>query len=273
MVTMSAVWDRTSEFLDDQRGAIIAIAVPTLYLPSVAQNILQPVMAAAEPGAKLGWSLLSLALSLVSVLGQAALIALALEPTAGRNGAFARGLRRFPVLIGISLLLLIGLILLGLPLIFILVAGGVDMTALANGSPPDIAPGAAGLILLYLVVLAPVLLWLAARLSVVAPVVVGEQAGLGAFGRSFRLTRGLALKIVGVLILFVIVASVASLAAKTVLGSVFRLALGGDGIVTAAGVLTALLVALVTAGFSAVLTLFFAKLYVAARDRAETASA
>ncbi len=273
MVTMSAVWDRTTGFLSNHFGAVATIAALALYLPSAGQGVIQPASAVAGPGAKLGLSLLSLALSLISVFGQAALIAYVLDPARGRDAAAAQGAARFPALIGISVLLLLGLLLLGLPVFVILAAGGVDMTALAGGARPDISGGTIGATLLYLLLLVPLLLWLGARLVVVAPVVVAERRGIGAIGRSFALTRGLAAKIVGVIILFLILASVAALAAQTVFGTVLRLALGGDSAVTVAGVLTALIVALVTTGFTVLLTAFTAQLYLAARDRAETAAA
>jgi hypothetical protein len=116
-----------------------------------------------------------------------------------------------------------------------------------------------------------VLIWLIARLSTVSSVVVAERRGLGAFGRSWALTRGYALRIVGAGLLLVIVGNVAVLAAQTVFGSIFRIVLGNEGVMNAATVLTALFVAIVSAAFTTVLTTFFAKLYVALAARAKVA--
>lgn len=272
MITMSAVWDRTTAFLRDHLAAIAVIAAPTLYGPGVIQDVLQPVAATAAAGPKLGISLLSLALSLVAIFGQAALIALAIDPPAGRGGAFARGLARLPAMIGVSLLLLLGVMLLLIPPVVIAAAGGVDFTALSAQAVPDLAPGSALMIVLYLLILTPVLVWLAARLALVAPIVVGERRGIGAIRVSFALTRGLAARIVGVFLLFVIVAVVAELAAKAVFGSIFRIAFGPGGTINTASVLTALIVALVSTVVTVILTTFAAQLYLAVRDRAPVLS-
>ena len=267
MITMSAVWDRTAAFLRDHLAAVAAIAGPTLYGPGVVQDVLQPVAATTVGGPKLGMSLLSLALSLVAIFGQAALIALAIDPPAGRGGAFSRGLARLPAMIGVSLLLLLAFMLLFIPPVVIAAAGGFDFTALSAQAVPDLAPGSALMIVLYLLILAPVLVWLAARLALVAPVVVGERRWVGAIRRSFVLTRGLAARIVGVFLLFIIVAAIAELAAKAVFGSILRIALGNEGTVNAASVLTALIVALVATAVTVILTTFAVQLYLAVRDR------
>ncbi len=73
-------------------------------------------------------------------------------------------------------------------------------------------------------------------------------------------------KIIGMLILYGIVAGVAILATRTVFGSVLRLVLGGDGLVTTASVLTALIGAVVQTVFVVLAAAFTAKLYLAVRD-------
>src|SRR3546814_5010707 len=77
-----------------------------------------------------------------------------------------------------------------------------------------------------------------ARLLPLNSVVVAERRGVGAIRRAFGLTRGLALRIVGVVILFFVVWGVSAMAATTVLGSIFQLAFGGEGAITLATVLT-----------------------------------
>ena len=110
------------------------------------------------------------------------------------------------------------------------------------------------------------LIWFSARLALVIPTMVMERRGLGVFVRSFKLTRPIQWKILGVLILYVIVLFVSYLAAKLVFGSIFGLIAGGDGAVTVATVLTSILVSVVLTGFSVLATAFTAKLYLAVRD-------
>src|SRR3546814_20166423 len=91
---------------------------------------------------------------------------------------------------------------------------------------------------LYSRALVIVVLWGMARLLPLNSVVVAERRGVGAIRRAFGLTRGLALRIVGVVILFFVVWGVSAMAATPVLGSIFKLAFGGEDAHTLATVLT-----------------------------------
>jgi len=109
-------------------------------------------------------------------------------------------------------------------------------------------------------------LWLTAKLVPLFAVIVNERRGLGAFARSFRLTRGSALRLVGVVILYGIVVIVAMIAASSVTGVVARLLLGPDaaaGVGVAVGIVSSALTALVTV----VQTVFYTRFYVAACER------
>ncbi len=104
-----------------------------------------------------------------------------------------------------------------------------------------------------------------ARLILLNPVILNERRGLGAVMRSFRLTRGLTLKIVGVMILFAIVLLVPMMAIQAVVGLVARLILGADA-QPAIGFLAGTAGAAVTSLFSVVAAAFTAQLYVAVAD-------
>ena len=267
MLTMSAVWDRTAEFLRDHRRDVVAVAGLAIFAPAALSGIVAPLRPGAGAGLTAALGLLGLATSLVSVWGQAAVCALALDPAQSLRRALAGAGRRLALIVGLGLAVGIGLGLLLLPVIGILAAGGADFTAMAAGTAPDIGPGTAGGIALYGLVLLPVLLWLAARLSLVTPVVLAERLGFASFRRSFALTRGLAMRIIGVVLLYAVVTIVAMLAARFVFGTVLALIAGGEGRVSVASVLTAVVTAAVSAGFSVLAAAFTAKLYLAARDR------
>lgn len=262
MVTMSAVWDRTTEFLSDNLGAVVPIALAAIFLPASIQGNLQPLAATAAQPLRVGLGLFGLLLSLVSMWGQLVLVAMVVAPG---ESATALATRRLPVVIGVSIALLAGFALLALPLIAILAGYGFAFADVMAGQRPKFPDGAGGPIALYIVVLLPVVLWLAARLALTSPVVAAERRGLGAIARSFALTRGLALRIVGVILLFAIVAWIATLAAQTVFGSILQLVAGGDGPISLATILTAIIVSVVSTGFSVIASVFVAKLYLAAR--------
>ena len=268
-VSMSTVWDRTAEFLSEHMGAIIGIALTGLFVPSVVGEILTPLNANAGPALKLGLGLLGLLLLLVTLWGQLALTALTLAVADGAGAARVRAIRRLGPFVLVMIALLVIALVLAVPALFIMIGAGVDVTRLNQpGVLQNMAPGAAGMVGIYILIAIPVALWLMARLAIVSTaVVVAEDVALGALRRSFRLTRGLALRIIGVLLLYGIVMWVATLAVETVVGALLGLMLEGAGPITTASVLTATCVALVGTIFSTIAAVYAAKLYLAARDR------
>ena len=271
MATMSTVWDRAAEFLSGHLAAVVPLALAALFVPQALSGTLGPVMGTLGGGGDLALGVLLVLLALVTVWGNIAITALALDPSAGRAPAVVAANRLLLPLAGLYLLLLVGLLLLASPFFVALGLSGVDLTAMAAGRTAGAKPnaGAALFMLLYLPVFTVLLLWLSARLSVMIPTMVIERRGLGTLARSFALTRPAQWKIVGVLILYVLVSLVATRAAQSVVGSILALTIGGQGPLALAGVLTATIVAGVSTVFSLLAIAFVARLYLAARDARE----
>lgn len=273
MVTMGKVWDRTTEFLSANIGAVLPIALLAIFVPVSIQRNIAPLMSIGSPGARIGIGLVSLLLSLTTLWGQLAIISLAIDPAIGSGGAAVSATRRFLPVLGITLLLGIALGVLVIPIFIVLGMSGVDLASLASGVfVPLPSHGASLFLILYGLVLLVFCVLLGVRLVVMTSVIVAERRGLGAIGRAFALTRGLALRIFGVLVLYAIVAAVSLLAVKTVFGSILQLVAGGDKPITVATVITAILVAAVSAAFTVLATSFIAKLYLAAREARDTAA-
>ncbi len=239
-------------------------------LPAALSSSLQPLT--TQPGATaLVVHILSLGLTLVSLWGQIAITALALDPGAGRNAATALASKRLAPVIGLTLLLLLGMLVLVLPIPVALAIAGFDFQAAMTGGAgaAEVPPGVGGFLLLYTLFLVIVLIWLCARLALITPILLMEGRWFGALARSFRLTRPITLKIVGVIILYAIVWGVSVLAANLVFGSILRLVAGGDGPVTIGSVLTAVVVSVVATAFSVLASAFIGRLYLAVRDARE----
>jgi hypothetical protein len=265
MVKMGTVWDRTAEFLSDNIAAILPIALLAFFVPASIEGNFAAAMTGAGDQLKMVLSILQLLFALVSFWGSLAITAMALDIATERSAANIATRRLFPALL-VSLVLFAAAALLVLPIPLLLAAGGVDMAAIARGEGAAIGSQLKIVIALYGFALFCVLLWAGARLMVAIPVVVREDRLLSALGQSWRLTRGIALRIIGVLILFALVSSVAALAAKTVFGSIFALAAGsGDG-VTLSSVMTSIVVAAVQSAFMVIPPAFTAKLYLALTD-------
>jgi hypothetical protein len=213
--------------------------------------------------------LITMALGLLSLWGRLTIVVLTIDPALSAREAPAIALRRLPAAIGTMIVLLVALMLLWSPVLGFLIAKGYHLTAAGTVQRPPIAGAAALWIGLLGLILAPVTLWLFARvLTILPPVLVTERRVIGAIGRSWRLTRGAAFRIMGVTLLYIVVSSVAVLAAQTVFGSVLRILANDKGPVSIATVITSIIVGFVGAIFSVLGTAFTAKLYLALRDRA-----
>ncbi|WP_066481089.1 glycerophosphoryl diester phosphodiesterase membrane domain-containing protein [Sphingomonas sp. CCH13-B11] len=268
MVNMDAVWDRSMEFVSDNLGAVLAIVIPFIFIPQAIGAVMEKPATDAEAVAAIVFAVIGVIAALAGVVGQTMLTALVLDPDAGATAARARGLRRFLPIIGVSLVLAAAMLLLFVPIVLILAAYGFNMVAASTGAAqPELPPVAAAWSALYVIVLMPVFFFLAARLILVMPALVDAPIGLGAIRRSWSLTRGMTLKIIGVIILFAIVAIFLTLGVSAGLGALLKIVAGGDGVLTVADVLIALVAALVATGLAVVQTVFVARLYVAAVAR------
>lgn len=266
MISMGRVWDDAMGVLARHRGAVLLVAALGIFVPGAISGLanLHAPIATAEQKTLI--SLLGLVTTIATVWGQLSLSALALsaDDAARAGSALAIGLRRLPAMLLVVLVILLALVVIGVPVIVLMVAGGVDFAALSAGTPgATISPGAGLGIAAYVILLVPVLLFLAARIALTTPVVVAERRNIGAIGRSWALTRGLTFKLAGLIILYTVIALVTLAATQFVLGGLLLLVWGNGEAVNAATVVTALAVAVVTAILSTISTVFVARLYLA----------
>ncbi len=277
MVSIGTVWDRTVDFVRGNFGSLMPVVLATQFAPTVVTGSLERLRAGSGGVTALGvvLGLLTFVATVIALWGALYLVAYAAQPRGRETAAEARRIAaaRFLPLIGVSLVLLVAVAVLALPGFVLAVASGFDFTAAMNGV--TMAPeqyGALGWALLYFFVLALVALWLFARLLPLNAVVAMERRGVGAIGRAFALTRGLTLKLVGLLILYAIVAGVAVSAARFVVGGIFAIFSTGGGSITVGDVATAIAVAAVSAALALYQSAFTGKLYraiVGDRDEAD----
>lgn len=267
MVRISNVWDRTTAVLGGRFGMLAGIAALTIVVPGAIRDGWNAYTMPAGGGA-LGIVLMILWV-LALIYGMLALTAVASDPATMQADAFGvANTRLAPALGVIGLMALVAVVVL-LPFGIMLVSSGFSLQAAQAGLPQDnVSMGALGGAYLYLFVVCIAALFVGARLSLVYPLIVNERLGLGVFARSWRLTKGMTLKIVGVYLLYAIVAMVAVLAASFIVGAVAGLILGEGGAMMAVW-LASLAGSIVTAGLSIVQIVFFAQLYLALREARE----
>ncbi len=270
-VNVSAVWDRSTEFLGDNIATVMAIALPFIYLPQLVQSALQPLTTSPT----IGWivQLVILAMVIFGLWGQLQLLALALDPARPAAQARETATARLISVIIVSFCLLLGVLVLLIPVLVALVAAGLDYDAVVRASttgatvpvPAGLTASLALFILFYCLALLVVMLWVGVRLLLVNAVIVEERRMLGAIARSIAMTRGHTFVLIGLTLLYGIVSFVAVAAAQSVFGFVIGLILGGEGPVTVATVLTAVVVAGVATAFVLLITSFVAHFYRAVR--------
>lgn len=260
---MTRVWDATSEFLNERASAVLAVTAGMIVAPAIVSGVAERLVTPGTPSG-IALQILGAILSLVGVAGGLAITAIAIRPMSAREAA-GIGVRRLFPFIGVSIVLLLALIVGSLPVFVILGASGADFTQMmaGAGAMPDMSTGAAFGIFGYTLVLLLVLLWAAARLAVLGPVIVAERHGFGAIGRAWRLTRGHALKIIGVYILYGIVALVLMGGIGFAAGAIGALAGAGQSGFTIAGLVVVAVLAVLSALLSVVQSAFTGKLYTA----------
>ena len=276
---MGVVWDRATEFLGDNIARVTPIALALIFVPASINDAIAP-LGTANPEMQTGISIAGLVFAIVSILGQLAIMALALDP--GRTAGAAVGAALSKLFLGvlITILLLLALIFALIPLVVIVASAGLDMSGFATNDQAAISAAIAQLppsliwtILGYMLAWAVLSIWVSARLTLAYPALLDQNLGMGAISGSWMLTRGLVMKIIGVLLLYVIVSGVAALAAKAAFGGVLGLIAGGAEPGSVASVLTSVAVGAVGTAFAMLQAAFIAKLYVDARDRSPEATA
>jgi len=267
-VHMSSVWDRTTAFASAALGRIMPVALLLLFVPISIQLAIAPVVAKEDMATRF---VVMAVFWVVELLGTLSIMMLALGAAATPGAATGGALARLGTAVATFILLFVAAGILAIPMGIGVAMSGMDMAALRAGqaTASQITPGVALFLLLYGIAYVVIVLWLTARLLVIEPVILAERRGPGAIPRAFAMTRGLALRIVGVLILYAIVATVAVLAAETVFGSILKLVAPDEGDIGVASVITAVIVGAVSTAFKVVAAIFVAKLYLAIGEAAE----
>jgi hypothetical protein len=268
MVRMSTVWDRATEFVGDNLAAIMPLAIAILCTVAL-QDLLARATDGADQMVTLAINGFGLVIALISLFARLAVMGMAIDDRRTAGDGLALVLGRLLAVIGVFFVVGFFFMLLFLPLVIVPIAAGLDVAQFSHPTAEtfrSLPSWAILVITFYALAIGILALWLATRLALVLPVMLEERRGLGALRRSFTLTRGLALRILGVMLLLGLVAAVATLAAKTVFGTVFRLLLGDAGPFSATNILTAIVVGAVAALFTVIGDAFTGKLYLATRD-------
>lgn len=261
MVRMGAVWDSTTEVLAGRGATIVRVAMLTLFLPSVLEAL--ATLAQGEDASVLAGSLINLVVAVITLMGTLAIVALASDPRVDERGGYR--IARETLLGGIVANLILGVAfsVLLVPGAMLLAKAGFDLpAALVDAPQPKLDLGMALWAMLYLMLWSVLVLWAIVRLAPLHAVVANERRGASAIGRAFGLTRGLAFRLTGVVILFLVVWGVVEAAATSVVGLIARLMLGPDR-KPLLDFIVATVDAIVITGAAVMAAVFCARLYAA----------
>jgi hypothetical protein len=216
-LSISRAWDETREIFRRDGGLLVSVALALIVLPEVVVGIISPPQATVGADAPAGMQLLRFIVAMISLIGQLALIRLALGPSTTVGSAIGHGARRFLPALGAVVLLIVGLGILAVPLIILLsLALGVDLAHLSGRPTGAVA-------WMYAIIgLAAVLI--SVRFTLVSPVASAEKVGpLAIIKRSWRLTGGNYWRLLGFILLLIVATLVLMIAAGVVGGLLARM--------------------------------------------------
>lgn len=252
-VSISRAWDESRGVLGRDGKLLATVALALLVLPGVISDMVTP---AAEKGAfpDLGpWLVVAVVAFIISLVGQLAIITLALGSRATVGEAITHGLRRAPFYIAATLIWTLPIALLMYPMI-------------RNMDAQSPSGGAA----LGLLALVPIFLFMFVRMILSPPVTTAETGGpLHILKRSWSLTRGNWWRLFGFFIVWAIAAAVVLLAAGALGGLLARVIFGELEPMTIGSLVVSLLTQLAGAAVTVILVVMQARLYVQLASRAE----
>jgi len=136
-LSISTVWDRTTDFLSGHWRPAALISIATIGVNDALAAILQPIMRGeAESGTRIAAFAAILVGTLWSITGQLALTAFVFDPARTTGQAMGKGAARLPAMIGGTLLVGVAAAIAAAPLVAGILLQMVDLEA-----EPPVLPG------------------------------------------------------------------------------------------------------------------------------------
>lgn len=252
-LSISTAWDESKAILAREGRLLMSVALALVALPSLVAGLVNP-SGLGDSSGTVTTDLIVIAASLVTVAGQLALIRLALPPSLSVGEAIGHGFRRLPVYFVSALIMIAGFVLLAIPFAAVAVALGEPLDSVAAAT----SLGFVALAFLYVVAVFLV----AVRLILSSAVASAEPIGpIAILKRSWALTAGHWLRLLGFVLAFVVGAMILFLAVVGAVGVVAGLVLGPIDPMSASALIVALVQALITAALTIVFTTMLARIY------------
>lgn len=255
-VSVSKAWDETKAILGRDGRLLMAIALALFVLPGLVTDLLtEPTRSGTMPKLSAGM-MLGLVSVLIALIGQMAIVRLAVGPPLTVGEAIGHGARRMPVYLAATILWLLpfGLI------------GAAIVSAVRGKTPEQIPPSAA----LALLLLLAAVIFFAVKMLLTSPVASVERVGpIAAIRRSWQLTRGNWGRLFVFLMLFLVLVGVVTLAVGSVVGLLTRVLFGNPEPMSVGALVVSLVSQLLAAVLSVIFTVMLARIYVGLTAGAE----
>ena len=253
-LSISRAWEESQRVLAQDGRLLASVALALVLLPEVIASVIAPASNVSGEQAPSWLPLLSIVVLILGVIGQIAIIRLALGPATSVGQAISHGVRRVVpgvvagILFVVPLLVIMGL-LLGL------LAGPAAIAALRNGT---MDPSVGRILLLLSIGFVMIM----ARFLLIMPVTTAEAGGpIHILRRAWELGSGHYLRLLGFFVSLLIAAAILLLAAQF-LGGILARTLFGDAKPLSVGALLIAVIGGVTqTAFVVVFATLLARIY------------
>lgn len=244
-LSLSRAWEESRAVLQHDGKLLTIVALALIALPSTVQAMVTPQAPQGElppPGA---WIIVALAALLIGIVGQLAIIRLAVGSHATVGDAINHGMRRAPAYFAAVFIWI-------LP---IAIAGAFLIESM-RGAKPSAAAATAFVVLMLAVI------FFVVRLILMPPVASTESVGpIGILQRSWALTRGNWWRLFVFLLLFIIAAFCLVIATEAVVGTLVTLVFGTPEHMSVGALIIALATQLLISALSVVYFVMVARMY------------
>ncbi|MFP5328711.1 MAG: hypothetical protein ACLGHC_01040 [Alphaproteobacteria bacterium] len=254
-LSISRAWEETKAKLASDGRLMTIVAAALLLLPQALVSTLTPPeqLSGVAPAGAL--TLLALVAALVGLVGQIAIIRLALVESTSVGEAIGHGVRRFLPAFLAALLLIVAICIVLIPILLLFGA----TAALTEGDPSRMT----GTVLIAAVLIIVLAVLVAPRFLMMMPVATAEQGGpVHILKRSWTLGGGHYFRLLAFMLLVLVAAVVIVFATEFVFGSVLKIAFGNLEPMSLGALLYGLLFGAFQAGFGMVMSVMLARIYV-----------
>ena len=254
-LSISKAWDETKDVLARDGRLIGAVALAAVLLPQAIAGVIAPPPNLSGEQPPSWMPVLTILVALAGIVGQIAVMRLALGPATSVGEAIMHGLKR--LLPGFAAILLFALpLVVILAIVLAIVSGPAALESMRAGGTPD--PAIARAILLFILIAVA----LSVRFQMIIPVTTAEQGGpIHILRRSWQLSAGHYWRLLGFLLLVCLVAVVIVFVAQ-IFGGLLAQALFGEAKpLTVSALIVALIIGLAQTAFAVIAATMLARMY------------